>query len=106
MLFKRSAGFPSAPRNNAFHNEKDLDKRTTEKILRDVGCSRKAAKSIIAIGYDRTAAKMGWPVDTLRDAGQNSQPQPVMQRDAVEPEPPDILENLMNRIFKLTRKEI
>ena len=99
MIIRRSAGYSSAPRNYSPTGEPD--KRTTEKALRDAGRSRKQAKMLLSQGYDATAAMNGWPVD-LRDASEPGQPQPPQQRDAVVLGPPDILENLIERINKLT----
>jgi hypothetical protein len=50
-----------------------------ERVLRDAGCSRKAAKSILAKGYS----------DDLRDAGADDDPPPVVDppRDAETPKP-------------------
>ena len=98
MLFRRSAGFKSAPRN--YTPQSEPDKRTAERALREAGATRQQAKMLLSKGYAATAALNGWEPD-LRDAdyGNHSQPKPL--RDAAGPGQQDIVENLMIRIRKL-----
>jgi ATP-dependent Clp endopeptidase proteolytic subunit ClpP len=64
----------------AFSGAKEMPaEKELERALRDVGCSRKAAKSILAKGYS----------DGLRDAGADDDAPPITEplRDAEEPIP-------------------
>jgi ATP-dependent Clp endopeptidase proteolytic subunit ClpP len=72
------AGFKHVPQS--INGKKEIPSaKEIERILRDAGCSRKVAKTILVKGYS----------DDLRDAGPDDEAPPVADplRDAEEPKP-------------------
>ncbi len=84
------AGFKHIPENIAAKKEKPTAK-DAEKALRDVGFSRKAAKTILSKVQP----------EILRDADDPTDPPAAVLRDA-DPPKPDEASDLMSRVEKIT----